>query len=828
MRAATLLFRIVLAAVAVVLLLVIAGFLILRTSLPQSSGRLELAGLRAAVTVTRDADGVPHIRAGSIEDAYRALGFVHAQDRLWQIEFQRLVASGRLSEAVGEAGLGTDRFLRTLGVRQAAESAWNNLEDAELRRWISAYVAGVNSYLNTHSGVLPAEFLLLGHTPEPFTPVDVIGWGKMMAWDLAGNWNDELLRGRMLADMSEQDVRALWPAWPADMHVTIEGDWQSGEEAAADGLAEEEPAPGEAGDGDTEPEQDEAEPETDGAEVFLQQFDLEALAAAFRPRLSDDAGSNAWVLSGEHTASGLPLLANDPHLGLQTPSLWYLVRLEAPGMNVMGGSLPGTPAVLLGRNDSIAWGFTNTGTDVQDIFIERLSPTDDSFYLTPDGYQQFSTRTEVIKVNGAEDVTLEVREGRNGPVISDLVPDLGDYPETGGDDYVLSMRWTALDDTDGTVGAVIRLNHATDWDSFNSALEDFSNPQQNIMYADTEGNIGFLAPGSIPIRAAGDGFAPVPGWSGEYDWTGYVPFAEAPRILNPPSGRIVNANQQVVPDDYPYLITNDWSVPYRAHRIIQLLDALTAHTVASSARIQGDQLSLYAAELASELLQLQFADPQLAGLQAELFAWDGRMEGGSIQPLILAAWQREFLPLVHRTGLGSNFADWAGNRPVVILQLLRGPDSACGETGCSELAERAFAQAAAWLGEQLGPDRSGWEWSRLHRVVQEHAILGGTPLAGVANLSIANGGGAFTVNAARYDLMGSENPFRQTEGPGYRAVMDLGDPAASVFMQSTGQSGNLLSAHYRDLQTPWRDNQALGMDLTAEPTGDVLELTPAR
>jgi len=834
MRIATVLFRVVLGLTAGLLLLLIAGYLIMRTSLPQTSGRLELAGLQDPVTVTRDAHGVPHIQAASHEDAYRALGYVHAQDRLWQMEFQRLVAAGRLSEAVGEAGLSTDRFIRTLGVRQAAESAWAALDDGELRRWLQAYVAGVNAYLDTHNGVLPAEFLLLGHRPEPFTPADVIGWGKMMAWDLAGNWNDELLRGRLLAEHSEQEVRELWPEWPGDMHITIEGDWTMPDpEEEADG-----PVP--AGVGDVAPEAgdgagdggQELDDSDDGAEEdpgqLLRRFDLEALAAAFRPRLSEDAGSNAWVLSGEHTVSGLPLLANDPHLGLQTPSLWYLVHLEAPGLNVIGASLPGTPAVLLGRNDNIAWGFTNTGTDVQDVYIERLSPTDDSSYLTPDGYEQFTVRNEVIRVKGGPDVELTVRETRNGPVISDLVPDLGSYPETAGDRYVLSLRWTALDETDGTVGAVMRLNHARDWAAFNSALEQFQNPQQNIMYADTEGNIGFLAAGSVPIRAAGDGFAPVPGWTGEYDWTGYVPFEELPRSYNPPSGRIVNANQQVTPEDYPYLLTRDWAVPYRADRIVELLDSLDRHSVASSVRIQGDQVSLFSRELAAELLELRFTEPGLAALQAELFAWDGTMDADSIAPLITAAFQREFLPLVFNDRLAGNFSDWAGNRPVVLLSLLRGADSACPEPGCTELAERAFRQAAAWLEEQLGSDRTAWRWADLHRVVQEHAVLTASPLSAIADLQIENGGGAYTVNAARYDLLGSDAPFRQTEGPGYRTVMDLGDTAGSVFMQSTGQSGNLLSRHYRDLQTPWRDNRALTMNINATADGEVLELVPVR
>ncbi len=829
MRAASVLARILLVLLVVILLAVVAGFLILRTSLPQVTGNLELRGLDGNVTVVRDGHGVAHLSATTVEDAYRALGFVHAQDRLWQIEFQRLVSSGRLSEAVGEAGLETDRFLRTLGVRQAAESAWANLTDTELRRWLIAYTDGVNAFLDTRSGVLPPEFLLLGHEPEPFGPVDVLAWGKMMAWDLAGNWPRELLRGRLLAQLDEEEVRALYPAWPGEMHVTIEGDWQ--DPAAPDrepDVEPEDPGPEPEDEPGNGPEEEPGESEAESIAGIMRSFDLDELYSAFLPRLSPDAGSNAWVLSGEHTASGLPLLANDPHLGLQTPSLWYLVHLQAPGLDVMGGSLPGTPAVLLGRNTDIAWGLTNTGTDVQDLYIEQLSPTDDTQYLTEDGYLPFTIRNETIRVKGGDDVELQVRETRHGPVISDLVGDLGAVDAADGNSYVLAFRWSALDDTDGTVGAVMRLNHARDWESFNEALRDFSNPQQNIMYADTRGNIGFLAPGRIPIRRQGDGFAPVPGWTGEFDWEGYVPFEEAPRSYNPPSGRIINANQQVTPSDYPYLINPDWTEPYRADRILELLDSLERHTVASSMRIQGDQVSLYARELAGELLQLELTDPALMALQAELFGWNGEMAADAVAPLVVAAWQREFLPLAFSSRLGMQFSEWAGNRPVVILELLRGPDSACEGGSCSDLAVRAFTAAAEWLNSELGPDRSRWQWSDLHYVEQEHAVLGSSPLASLANLRIANGGGAYTVNAARYDLMGSEHPFRQTEGPGYRAVMDLGDPAASVFMQSTGQSGNLLSAHYRDLQEDWRDNRALTMNLAVPADGRVLELAPAR
>lgn len=793
------------------LFLLLAGFLVIRTSLPVTEGTLELSGLSAPVSVVRDEHGIPHISAASAEDAYRALGFVHAQDRLWQMEFQRLVAAGRLSEAVGEAGLGTDRFLRTLGIYRAAESAWEHLADREARRWIIAYADGVNSFLNTRTGVLPPEFLLLGHRPEPFRPEDVLAWAKMMAWDLAGNWNSELLRARLLNRLPAREVDRLFPDWPGDMHVTLEGSW-----FPDDGTPEEGPPP--AG-----PEG--AEDEAAAARRLL--AGLGDLLALLPPPLPEGSGSNAWVLSGEHTESGLPLLANDPHLGLQAPSLWYLVHVEAPGLSVTGASLPGTPAVLLGRNDRIAWGFTNTGSDVQDIFIEKLSPLNDGEYLTPDGPRAFMERQELIRVKGGADVVLTVRETVHGPVISDLVPDIGRPPGVGADPYVLAFSWTALGESDPTAAAVLHLNRATDWESFNRALENFHNPQQNIMYADVDGNIGFLAAGLVPIREGGDGTVPAPGWTGSHDWTGFIPFAELPRAFNPASGRIVNANQQVTPDDYPYPLTRTWAEPWRAHRIIELLDAAGTSNVARTVRIQGDQTSLFYRELAEELLRLEPADPFAGQLQADLLGWAGELSEASRAPLILARWHREFLELVYRERLGSDFASWAAFRPALTLSLLRGPDSACPEPGCRALAERAFRDAARWLKETLGEDPVAWRWGDLHRVVQEHAVLGGTPLGRFANLSIANGGDAFTVNAAGYPFLRADGLPVQDHGPGYRAVYDLADPEGGVFIHSTGQSGNLLSPHYRDLQALWRDNQPLRLRLSAPEEGRRLELRPA-
>lgn len=778
-------------------LLVTAGFVVLRTSLPVTAGSITLPRLTGEVEVIRDEYGIPHIHAETQEDAYYALGFVHAQDRLWQMEFQRRVGSGRLAEAVGEPGVTTDRFIRTLGVRQAAEEALNYLSPATLGV-LQAYSDGVNAFLNTRTGLLPPEFLLLQHEPEPWQPVDILVWSKMMAWDLAGNQSTELLRARLARVLHPDEIAELWPQYAGQAPLTL-------------------------------PDQQE-----------LQELDLDGLVGALRPRLSPDAGSNAWVLSGEFTASGKPLFANDPHLGLQAPSLWYLAHLQAPGLNVIGATLPGTPSVLLGRNDRVAWGLTNTGSDVQDLFIEEVSSDDPTMYRTPDGFANFLIRNETIRVKGGEDIVLRVRETRHGPVISDLGGAAGQVAEDSGrsgTNFVLALQWTALQPDDRTVQAVVNLATARNWPQFTGALRDFHNPQQNIMYADTDGNIGFYAAGRVPLRKSGNGAAPVPGWSGAHDWTGWIPFSELPHGYNPPEGRFINANQQIVPADYPYLLTPDWSAPYRANRITELLDSLRLHSLETSTRLQIDEVSLMARDFVPYLLDLELATEVERDAQALLFAWDGLMSGDAAAPLILAVWQREFQRLLLEERLGELFSDYAGQRPRFLLKVLQESPGWCAAVApvpddpCGWAATRAFSDAITWLSSRFGPEPRDWRWDRVHRAVQPHQILADTALERFFSLSVPTGGDAFTVSAARFDAFSEEQPFVQTEGAGYRVVVDLAEPDAARFIHATGQSGNPLSRQYRDFEQRWVRNDGVPMTMKREdyaPGGQTLLLQPRR
>ena len=776
----------------IILLVLVAGYIYLRGSLPQVRGTVELPGLTNTVEVVRDRHAVPHIFAESKKDAYFALGYVHAQDRLWQMEFQRRVGAGRLAEVVGEPALGADKFLRTLGVYRHAEATVPNLSD-EAHSAMTAYINGVNTFLETRRGPLPPEFLIFGFEPEPWSLPDVLVWGKMMAYNLGGNWNDEVLRARLSTRLDEGQITELFPPYPGDAPITLP-DFRT----------------------------------------LYEQLDLDGLwANAFHP-LPLGTGSNNWVVGGSRTSSGSPLLANDPHLGLQTPSLWYFAHLSAPGLEVIGATLPGTPSVLLGRNDTIAWGFTNTGPDVQDTFVEQVNPDNPDEYLTPDGYEPFETRTELFRVSGGDDVTLEVRETRHGPVISDVSDSSASAVSEG---YVLALSWTALTDDDKTLQAALELNTSKNWDEFVAALQNFDVPQQNIVYADTKGNIGYYAPATVPIRNAGDGLVPVPGWTGEYDWTGFIPFEDLPHTFNPADAQIMTANHKIVPDSYPYFLTSQWAEPYRANRINELLARSDAHTLESFAQIQGDQTSLMAQALLPFLLEVEPQTELGRAVLADLLAWDGTMGRDASAPLVFYTWYQHLLHGVAEDELGQLFDAYESFRPLFLQDVLSGESETdwcdnvrtSGLEDCTLIISQAFENAVTSLADAYGERPANWRWGEAHAVYQAHPVLGETPLAPIFNLTLPRGGDAFTVNAARFDLGGETS--RNDHGPGFRGLYDLDNLDNSLYIHSTGQSGNPLSKHYRDFFKRWRDVEYLPMTTDRAGLEDraigTLRLTPS-
>ncbi len=588
--------RLLLALLVAVLVVGLAGFgygyATVRRAWPKIDGRVQAPGLQAPVTVIRDNWGIPHIYASNSHDLFFAQGYVHAQDRFWQMEFWRRIGSGRLAEILGEEALDRDRFIRTVGWHRTAAQELAQL-DPEVRAVLEAYAEGVNAYISSHRGRLGLEFTLLGLTgvkfePEPWTPLNSLTWAKVMAWDLGGNRTDEILRAHIAARLGMDAVDVLVPPYPEDHPVIV-------------------PHP-------------------------LTGATLEAVPDAFFEAHflgeGEEVGSNNWVVAGSRTETGMPLLANDPHLGIQMPSIWYEVGLHCEPVgpdcpfNVVGVSFASTPGVIIGHNDHIAWGVTNLGPDVQDLFIERVNPQNPNQYEYQGEWVDMEIVREEIRVAGREEPeVLFVRITRHGPIINDVVGGTEEDWSFGW--QPLAFSWTALQP--GTLmKSVLLLDQATNWEEFREALSYWDVPSQNFVYADVEGNIGYQAPGRIPIRAAGDGSMPVPGWTGEYEWVGYIPFDELPRAFNPPEGYIVTANNAVVGPDYPYFISKDWAPGYRARRIVELIEADPSLSREDLQVIQGDSSPVWAQEVLPYLRSLSTDDPRLAQALDLLRAWDGR------------------------------------------------------------------------------------------------------------------------------------------------------------------------------------------------------------
>lgn len=736
-------------------------------SLPQVRGKIDVSGLEAPVTIVRDAYAIPHVEASSVADAVFALGFLHGQDRLWQMEFDRLLGQGRLAEVLGEAAVPIDRFLRTLGLARHAQAAMQGLAPTSVRL-LEAYSAGVNAAIERFGSVLPPEFLILRHRPEPWRPVDTLQFQKLMALDLSGNWRTELLRARLAQQLTPAQMEDLWPGQPMGSPVTL---------ASAGGL--------------------------------LDLLD-EMLPAAPPPGI----GSNVWVVDGTRTRSGLPLLANDPHLQLQAPGRWYLAQLKAPGLGVIGATLPALPFVVLGRNEQIAWGFTNTGSDTQDLFVERLDPNDPTKYLTPTGSEPFRTRTETIVVRGAAPLTVEVRETRHGPVLSDVVPAAAGMADAG---QVLALAWTQLTDTDTTVESGFAIGRATDWASFVAAVELYQGAQQNMAFADRRGTIGMISPGLVPVRRAGDGSMPVPGWTGEYDWIGTIPAPALPRRLQPPRGLLVNANNRLVGDDYPYFLTRDWDPALRAQRIESLLDPARDLDVDRLAAIQLDITSPLALEFLPHLLSAG-ADSRYEDMLAALASWDRRMVPDRPEPLLFAAWYQELAAAIYGDELGPLFAAYRGLRPDFVRRVFEQRQVWCDDVDtpavedCATQSRKAFGLAVAELKRAYGPDWHQWRWGDAHPAVLAHRPFEQSEwLRAWFSRVFPLGGDGSTINVAQYGPTREGIMFGAIHGPGYRAVYDLADPENSLWMAATGQSGHLFSSHYTDLTDRWRAGRYLPM-----------------
>ncbi len=747
--------------------------------LPPLAGRLALPGLAAPVEIVRDRDGIPRVRAHSEDDAWFALGVLHAQDRLWQIEMNRRIAAGRIAEVLGPAALPADRFLRTLGLRRRAEATLAHFAPGT-RRVLEAYAAGVNAWLAQRTGPLPPEFVLSGVVPESWAPADSLGWVKVMSWDLSSNWSDELARLRLSARLSTAQIQQLLPPYPG-----------------------------------------EAPPRLPELAAWYRSLDarlgvLETLRIAALPAGGEGLGSNNWVVAGSRSASGQPLLANDPHLGLTAPSVWYLAQLEAPGLRVLGATLPGVPLVVIGRSERIAWGMTNTKPDTQDLYLEKLDGA--GHYLAPEGWQPLAVRRETIGVKGAPDEVLEVRETRHGP----LLPLDAALPEG----YALALAWTTLADDDLTFQAGARLPRARDWAGFVEALRDFHSPQQNFVYADVDGHIGFIAPGRVPLRRPDNalkGLAPAPGWDARYDWTGFVPFEALPRRFDPPEGVLYSANEKIVADDYPYWLTSEWATPYRARRIRERLAATPRHTPESFAALQRDVRSLWATDMLPLLRAAEPPDAQAREWQTRLLAWDGEMVAERAEPLVYAAWMRAASRRIYADELGPLFAEFWEQRALFLYNVLRDADGQgrwCDDVAtpepesCARTAGLALADALAELRRDHGADPAGWRWGAAHVARAEHRPLSRVPwLAPLVEFAVPTPGDTYTVNVGRHYIEHEAEPYASRQAASLRMIVDFAAPEGSRWVLAGGQSGIRTSHHYADQLDRWARGGYLDMSM---------------
>ncbi|MET9106091.1 penicillin acylase family protein [Streptomyces zhihengii] len=899
-----------------------------RASFPQTTGSIELEGLGGRVEVKRDDYGIPQIYADSDEDLFRAQGFVQAQDRFWEMDVRRHMTSGRLSEMFGSGQVETDAFLRTLGWRQVAQQEYDTKLSPETKKYLQAYADGVNAYLEGRSAEeLSVEYAALAFTndykPEPWTPVDSVAWLKAMAWDLRGNMQDEIDRSLLTSRLSEQQIRDLYPSYPYDRNKPIVQDGGIDPATGEFDPAAEPTGPGEGDGGDgtgtgngtgsgtgsgtgtqgtgdgTGASSGDTSGSPAGAAAGLNSQlgaladTLDAIPALLGPSGSG-IGSNSWVVSGDYTTTGKPLLANDPHLSPQLPSLWYQMGLhcrevsDACSFDVAGYTFSGMPGVIIGHNQDIAWGFTNLGADVTDLYLEKLNG--DS-YLVGGQEKKLTTRKEVIKVAGGTDKTITVRSTGHGPLVSDRSDELGKVGERApvsnaapdrGSGYGVALQWTALQ-PGKTMDAVFRLNRAKDFTSFRAAAKDFEVPSQNLVYADTEGHIGYQAPGRIPLRAEGDGSVPAPGWDPKYKWDGYIDFEELPYEFDPKRGYIVTANQAVVDaDKYPYLITQDYGYGARSQRINDLIESKIRGggkiSTEDMRTMQMDNSSEIAKLLTPYLLKIDISDSYVREAQKLLEGWDYTQEPDSGAAAYFNAVWRNVLKLAVGNKLpkelrvegeclsvlpadstapdddltervrecGQRDADSAqpdgGDRWYeVVRRLLKDADNEWWRSPATRTDEatdtrdgllaRAMEDARWELTAEMGKDASSWSWGRLHQLTLKNQTLGTEGpgfLQYILNRGPWNlGGGEAAVNATGWN---AASGYDVVWVPSMRMVLNVGEWDKSRWINLTGSSGHAYSAHYTDQTDKWANGELLdwayGPEAVQAATVDTLTLVP--
>jgi penicillin amidase len=885
-----------------------------RASFPQTKGSITLDGLSGPVDVKRDGNGIPQIYASSDEDLFMAQGFVQAQDRFYEMDVRRHLTSGRLSEMFGKSQVDNDEFLRTLGWDRVAKQEYDSKLSDSTKKYLQAYAKGVNAYLDGKKAEeISLEYTALGfandYKPEKWTPVDSVAWLKAMAWDLRGNMQDEIDRALMTSRLGPKQIADLYPRYPYDRNKAIvqEGGYDEvsetfGQDGDGNGGSGTDPGTSGSEDGDGVPDgstglEGASDGTADGAALETQLSGLYRVLEDLPEAVGvngNGIGSNSWVVAGRHTITGKPLLANDPHLSASLPSVWYQMGLHCRAVSdkcqfdVSGYTFAGLPGVIIGHNKDIAWGMTNSGVDVTDLYLEKL--TGDG-YLLDGKVKPFETREETIKVAGGASKTIVVRETNNGPLLSDRDDELVKAGRKAtvdtaapdrGDGYGIALRWTALDP--GTsMDAVFAMDRAAGWEDFRAAAALFDVPSQNLVYADTKNHIGYTLPGKIPTRADGhDGSVPAPGWDSKYRWKGFIDQDELPYEFDPERGYIVTANQAVVDqDDYPYTLTRDWGYGTRSQRINDLIESKIKGggkvSTDDMRQMQLDNSSEIAKLLVPHLLKVDIDDPDVREAQKLLEGWDYTQDADSAAAAYFNSTWRNILKLAFGNKLpkelrvkgqclwveptdttgpadedrkvrecGRRDADQAqpdgGDRWFeVVRSLMNDKDSDWwttpevgtrdGATNRDELFERAMVDARWELTAKLGKDIDTWSWGRLHRLFLKNQTLG-TEGPGFLQYMLNRGpwklgGGEATVNATGWNAAGG---YGVVWVPSMRMVVNLADLDKSRWINLTGASGHAYNAHYTDQTDKWAKGELLPWAFTEQAvdqrTSDTLVLKP--
>ncbi|AZK94552.1 penicillin acylase family protein [Streptomyces tsukubensis] len=919
-----------------------------RASFPQTTGEIDIPGLEGRVEVKRDDYGVPQIYADSDADLFRAQGFVQAQDRFWEMDVRRHMTAGRLSEMFGSGQVKTDAFLRTLGWRKVAQKEFDTELSADTKAYLTAYADGVNAYLKGKEGKeLSVEYAALALTndykPEPWTEVDSVAWLKAMAWDLRGNMQDEIDRALMESRLDTPQINQLYPAYRHGTNKPImsngavdesegvfdpkadpsdnkrdgdnnegsgsqldsgngngngSGNTESGSDSGQGGTGEGSGLVGNSGPGDGFTGGTDAADAVEGVNTQLAGIaeSLDGIPALLGPN-GDGIGSNSWVVSGRFTTTGQPLLANDPHLAPQLPSLWYQMGLHCRKLSstctfdTAGFTFSGMPGVIIGHNQDIAWGLTNLGADVTDLYLEKVSGDSYVTDTKQDREEKLTVRREVIKVAGGKPRTITVRETKRGPLISDRSTELenvgvkapvDDEAPDRATGYGVSLQWTALR-PGKSMDAVFALNRAKDFRTFRAAAKNFEVPSQNLIYADKTGKIGYQAPGRIPVRATGDGTRPAPGWDPAYYWKkDPVPFEEMPYEEDPERGYIVTANQAVIDESYPHLLTKDWGYGARSQRINQMIEQKIKDggkiSTEDMRTMQMDNRSEIASLLNPILIKLDIKDPNVREAQKLLEGWDYSQEPDSAAAAYFNAVWRNILKLAFGNKLpkelraegdclsiapagatgpddriepviecGERDGDSAqpdgGDRWFEVVQsIYKDEDNPWWTSPASrtdkatktrdELFARAMEDARWELTAELGKDMDTWNWGRLHQLTLKNQTLGKEGpglLQHLLNRGPWNlGGGEATVNATGWN---AASGYEVVWVPSMRMVVNVGDWDKSRWINLTGASGHAYSAHYTDQTDKWAKGELLDWSFTEkaveENTVDTLTLVPS-